>query len=153
MPRRTVQPIPPMLDAQWPLLRVTPADINPPVVIRRPPTPAQKVVRMVRRNSRRTLISAGKGIVLAVLVAAAMFGIAPMQDWWLSGWHWAGGLLLFAGCWLLFGLDAGVLILTVVGLIQLAFNLPGHTNDLVTLGAAVIAARVLWEWTLIARHR
>jgi hypothetical protein len=106
-------------------------------------------------------------------------GIWPAHVWWLNDWHWLGGLLIVIGIGALFGLDAGVLVLASIGLVQfisflsvsvgfahvdVAFMsgysvyLPAHLRiDLLRLLlglytlTAMMVVRVLWEWVLAIR--
>lgn len=102
---------------QWPTLAPTARDIH---WVPAKPAPGRDALvgsyRWIVGNRGRLLRGGLKGVALGLLAASVFAGIIPMQAWWVSDWHWAGGLMVAFGVGGLLGIDAGILLVGIVGL-------------------------------------
>ena len=157
MPAPTLIPLPRVTrdrSGQWPLLAPTQADrlwtaapMSGKTTTRLPGRPRPSL--HVRQKLPGALI---KGLVLAGIVVAIVFGLLPSRVWWLQGWHLVGGIMVAGGVIALAGLDTGLILMMVVAVLLALPQVATHAVQMVTIVVIVAAGRLALEWLLAAQE-
>jgi len=135
---------------QWPVLAPTFQDMHwqpAKVLAQSQPTRSARPRRRLHLH-RRLPAAALKGAVVAAVVIGIVAGVLPAQVWWLSGWHWAGGLMIVGSLTVLAGFDTGLVTVAAIADIQVVESLPAHLPLVASLAAGSILVRLCWELML-----